>query len=137
MKVLIKYLTTFVQAHYKKEAAMDIDYSKLDPDVIPMVQYFNSIGLPTAMSCAGHKGKPYMSMFWISFSSDVEMKHLVNFMRKHSKDNKGAFASCGHFVQRLIFGPGGPQLSWRYEAANLGAASTDLIKWQRDDAENV
>ena len=37
--------------------------SDYDVDVIPMVEYFNSVGLKTYMSCSGHKDNPYMSMF--------------------------------------------------------------------------
>ena len=45
--------------------------SDYDVDVIPMVEYFNSVGLKTYMSCSGHKDNPYMSMFWIEFDPSV------------------------------------------------------------------
>lgn len=34
--------------------------SDYDVDVIPMVEYFNSVGLKTYMSCSGHKDNPYV-----------------------------------------------------------------------------
>lgn len=30
------------------------DENQLDPEVVPLVEYFNRVGLPTRMSCQGH-----------------------------------------------------------------------------------
>lgn len=51
--------------------------SDYDVDVIPMVEYFNSVGLKTYMSCSGHKDNPYMSMFWIEFDPSVTEQEMM------------------------------------------------------------
>lgn len=60
--------------------------SDYDADVIPMVEYFNSVGLKTYMSCSGHKDNPYMSMFWIEFDPSVTEQDIIDFQRNHGID---------------------------------------------------
>ena len=56
--------------------------SDYDVDVIPMVEYFNSVGLKTYMSCSGHKDNPYMSMFWIEFDPSVTEQDIIDFQQQ-------------------------------------------------------
>lgn len=53
--------------------------SDYDVDVIPMVEYFNSVGLKTYMSCSGHKDNPYMSIFGLSLTQALPNKILLIF----------------------------------------------------------
>ena len=88
----------------------------MDNGVINLVNYFNSIGLKTRMSCEGHYPELInMSLFWISFDQTVNQQDIENFMKTNSDMN-------GWFVQRLIPNYG---LEWRYIAANKEVADID------------
>ena len=52
----------------------------MDKYVIPLVNYFNSQGLKTKMSCEGHN-KTNMSMFWISFTDSIQEQDIINFQK--------------------------------------------------------
>lgn len=52
------------------------DKNQLDPEVIPLVEYFNRVGLPTCMSCQGHNSTN-MSMFWIEFDKKLFSIYLT------------------------------------------------------------
>lgn len=106
----------------------------LDPLVVPMVNYFNTCGLPTSMSCQGHN-KTNMSMFWIQFSDTVTHYDIETFMRHHL-DWRGMFTSCGRFAKRLYGyysvkdGQWNTDERWCYFAATPEAAAEDLRRWQ-------
>lgn len=103
----------------------------LDEGVIPLVEYFNSVGLTTEMSCEGHS-QPSMSMFWISFTPDITQEDITNWMEYHLNE-WGHFTSCGRFVQRFYIVDGGRLVtSYQYLAANKSAAATDLLKWKEE-----
>lgn len=108
----------------------------LDPLVIPMVEYFNKLGLKTCMSCQGHN-KTNMSMFWIEFDKRVTEEDILNFMKKHLTFY-GTFVSCGRFAKRVIgfYNPKSMEWSkgeyWCYFAATPEAADADLQRWQND-----
>ena len=104
--------------------------SDYDVDVIPMVEYFNSVGLKTYMSCSGHKGNPYMSMFWIKFDPSVTEQDIIDFQRNHVNEYN-MFCSCGRFVQRIIATGRSDKImrSHQYMAANVDAANIDLKAW--------
>lgn len=76
------------------------DETKLDPEVIPLVRYFNQVGLPTCMSCQGHN-TTRMSMFWIEFDKSVTNEDIINFQRKHTNEY-GGFCINGRFVIRIL-----------------------------------
>lgn len=128
---------------------MDINYSELDPRVVPLVRYFNDHGLKTMMSCQGH-GIHNMSIFWIQFDRSIDEEDIVKFMmshrvsypiRKEYQSKYGQigwnFVSNGRFARRLTINlVGQPYYSWNYFAANADAADNDLENWiQIDEKE--
>lgn len=112
------------------------DFTDFDPEVIPMVRYFNGTGLPTAMSCQGHPEAPYMHFFWIEFDQDVDRDAVAAFQHRHSVPGHG-FVARGMFCRRLGFGnvhgDPVPNDSFRYVAASAADAMEDLRDWLRDD----
>lgn len=107
--------------------------AELDKEVIPLVQFFNSNGLPTLMSCQGHN-KTNMSMFWIEFDKAVTEADIVTFMRSHL-NWAGMFCSCGRFAKRVYASHNTVYECWCYFAATVEAASTDLYQWTHDTGE--
>jgi hypothetical protein len=96
---------------------------KLDPAVIPLVNYFNSIGLKTHMSCEGHN-QPNKSMFWIEFEKTVTDEDIEAFLiQLQAKYNSSA--TCGCFAMRIFPGPKYTMRRWRYMAATHEAAQCD------------
>lgn len=113
------------------------DPSVIDPLCLPLVEYFNSRGLPTRMSCQGHNDTN-MSMFWIEFDETVGEDAILDFQVHHPSDMMGNFASDGRFAKRLYVamdkdGILRPFSSWHYFAATVAAAMEDLHKWQEMD----
>ena len=109
--------------------------NQLDPEVLPLVSYFNSVGLPTVMSCQGHN-KTNMSMFWIQFDRSVTGEDIIEFQRKHINEY-GCFCCNGRFVMRILAnttGLGtGVEYSYQYMAATIEAAKEDLEDWNGAD----
>lgn len=107
------------------------DETKLDPEVIPLVRYFNQVGLPTSMSCQGHNDTN-MSMFWIEFDKSVTGEDIIDFQRKHT-NKYGGFCCNGRFVMRILAnttGVGaGVEYTYQYMAATVAAAKEDLKHW--------
>lgn len=102
-------------------------YGKMDPMVIPMVEYFNANGLETFMSCQGHS-RINMSMFWIEFEGNVSKKDIIKFQNNHL-NKSGNFCSNGYFANNLYMCDGEICRGWRYFAATIDAADDDLKKW--------
>lgn len=96
---------------------------KLDPAVVPLIEYFNSVGLKTTMSCEGHN-QTNKSMFWIEFSKSVTEEDIENFLNK-LKEERGSSATCGCFAMRIFPGPKYTIRKWRYMAATKEAAQYD------------
>jgi hypothetical protein len=94
--------------------------SGMDPAVLPLVNYFNSIGLKTHMSCEGHN-KTNKSMFWIEFDKNVTEADVEAFLIQLKK-KYGTFATCGCFAMRMFPGPKYTMRRWRYMAATHEAA---------------
>lgn len=105
----------------------------LDPNVIPLVEYFNENGLTTWMSCEGHN-RLYQSMFWISFAHTVTDEDIRSFQRLRTNKN-GGFCSCGRFSKRMITGPCGEIFRWEYSAASIEAANEDLRNWRSNEKD--
>ena len=106
-----------------------------DTDCIPLVAYFNSIGLKTTMCCQGHNNTN-QCLFWIAFDSSVTEDDIRSFMHKHPQrlDKPNSFASCGHFCLRLM--PYHGSNHYIYEAGCTESANGDLYyfltgKWFR------
>lgn len=106
--------------------------NQLDPEVIPLVQYFNQVGLPTCMSCQGHNSTN-MSMFWVEFAPTVTIEDIIKFQRQHT-DKYGAFCCNGRFVIRILANTtgigNGVEHSYQYMAATVEAANSDLEHWR-------
>lgn len=62
-----------------------IDYTQIDPLCIPMIKYFNSIGLVTKFSCEGHDNLFY-NKFQIIFDNCVTDKQIQDFIMRYSND---------------------------------------------------
>ncbi|WP_196031562.1 hypothetical protein [Flavonifractor plautii] len=109
------------------------DGEMLDAEVVPLVRYFNSVGLPTRMSCQGHN-ETNMSMFWIEFDSSVAEEHIIEFQRKHA-NKYGGFCCNGRFVMRILANAtgigSGVERTYQYMAATIKAAHDDLERWKR------
>ena len=104
---------------------MDKNCIELDPAVIPLVEYFNSIGLKTHMSCEGHN-KTNKSMFWIEFDKTVTGEDIEAFLIK-LREKYGSSATNGCFAMRIFPGPKYTIRRWRYMAATQEAARQDYI----------
>lgn len=110
-----------------------IEYEKLDPEVIPMVRYFNENGLTTWMSCQGHN-RTNMSMFWISFHPSVTKEDIIRFCYQHKTEYGCPFLN-GRFVLRLTpHASGRVEERYEYMAATVEAASQDLQRWKNNIA---
>ena len=111
------------------------DENQLDPEVIPLVRYFNEAGLPTRMSCQGHNDTN-MSMFWIEFDKSVTDEDIIDFQRKHANEY-GGFCCNGRFAIRILAnttGVGtGVEYTHQYMAATVAAAKEDLKRWGGSD----
>ena len=112
------------------------DENQLDPEVTPLVQYFNQVGLPTYMSCQGHNSTN-MSMFWIEFNPSVTVEDIIRFQRDRA-NQYGGFCCNWRFVSRILVnttGVGaGVEYSFQYVAATIEAAQQDLEHWKRGDS---
>ena len=102
-----------------------------DPLVISMVEYFNSHGLKTIMSCQGHN-QTNMSMFWIGFDSSVTEEDIIKFQRAHLDVNSN-FCICGRMNKRYVVGENGVWTRFEYDAATVDAANKDLLRWMLID----
>lgn len=104
-----------------------MDYTDFDPLVVPMVEYFNSHGLKTVMSCQGHNNTD-MSMFWISFDKSVTEEDIIKFQQEHL-DIYGNFCIFGRMNKRYIAGKDEIWTFFEYDAATVEAADRDLLYW--------
>ncbi len=119
----------------KKMIDKPINYDELDEGVVPMVKYFNEIGLKTKMSCSGHPGTE-MKMFWIEFDRSVTEKDILEFQENHCMQYFG-FTSNGFFCKRFYLDKSTNKLvkfeSYRYVAYSVDDAMEDLTRWKLDD----
>ena len=74
-----------------------INYSQLDPKCIPLVKFFNAIGLKTIMCCEGHSNRS-VHKFWIEFSKEITDEDIYNFMEKVNP----TYYSCKKSEEQLI-----------------------------------
>lgn len=118
-----------------------VDYSKLDPGVVPLVKYFNKNGLKTVMSCEGHDDHG-SSMFWIEFDPKVTQKDLIKFQKKHTREYFG-FCANGFFCKRFFLDmPDGSSdaqtiSGYYYVAHDKDKAAQDLLLWNLHDLIGV
>lgn len=107
------------------------DAELLDADVVPLVRFFNSVGLVTSMSCQGHN-ETNMSMFWIQFDKSVTEEDIIEFQRRHTNEY-GGFCCNGRFVMRILANTtgigSGVERTYQYMAATVKAAQGDLERW--------
>lgn len=111
--------------------------NNIDTECLPLVQYFNELGLITEQSCQGHNDTN-MSMFWIEFHEDITEDDIIEFQCNHL-DEHGCFISNGRFAKRLFVccDDGEPAIHsyfrWHYFAATIMAAREDLRRWKDMD----
>jgi hypothetical protein len=99
---------------------------QLEPAVIPLVDYFNSVGLKTIMSCEGHNNTN-MSMFWIDFSTKVTDDDIKNFLFGLN-EKYGSAATFGKFAKAISVGRNNEvHFRWRYMAATKNSAACDWV----------
>lgn len=108
-------------------------WEDLDPEVVPMVQFFNENGLVTRMSCQGHN-QTDMSLFWIEFDPSINELDIMRFQEKFL-NWQGNFCSNGSFAQIAYVGDGEPHRCWKYIAASSVAANDDLSEWKHHQDE--
>ena len=130
-----RIIVTKLVEKYPSGAKTSFDESGMDPGVIPLVNYFNRVGLKTIMSCQGH-GTVNQSVFWIEFDPSVTEEDVIAFQRKHARDYDGAFCSNGDFAWRFYLLEGETYRSLRYIVGTIVAANDDLKRWQEDDRKN-
>lgn len=109
----------------------------MDPRVIPLVEYFNKIGLHTSQSCEGHPGTS-MKFFWIEFDRVVTEEMIIEFQKKHTRRDFG-FCSNGMFCKRFFYDDDGKDVisSYRYVAHSPDDADKDLTQWLTEDEFGV
>ena len=71
-----------------------IDYKNINEICVPMVKYFNSIGLNTKYSCQGHDDLNHI--FFIQFKDSVSDEDIENFL-SHYENNYGNNPFNGRF----------------------------------------
>lgn len=111
-----------------------------DKECIPLVEYFNEQGLPTAMCCSGEKGHGF-GLFYIYFKKEVGEQEVLSFMERHSithtfpEKTCTYFSSMGWFCKRLFY-PN--DYFWCYIASSIERANMDLkmFKWIDKEREN-
>lgn len=75
----------------------EIDYTQIDEKCIPIVKYFNSIGLITKFSCQGHNNHSHNS-FSIMFDDSIGDEIIYQYIEKYSNAyNHTPF--CGKFTK--------------------------------------
>ena len=89
-----------------------IDYSQIEEKCIPLVKFFNSIGLKTKYCCEGHEHSPN-SKFFIIFDKSISDEKFINFIEKFSnKYNHSPFR--GSFSKWYRKTSGKIVYNWQY-----------------------
>lgn len=109
------------------------DCHDIDPEVVPMVQFFNENGLVTSMSCQGHN-QTNMSLFWIEFDPSITEQDIVRFQSEFL-NWQGNFCSNGSFAQVAYVCDKEIHRRWKYIAASSVAANDDLNEWKNHQDE--
>lgn len=94
---------------------------EVDDNCVPLVQYFNNIGLDTKYSCEGHK---LGENFEVMFEDYIKDEQIVNFIKQYSnKCNHTPF--CGQFVKWVRKMSGQITFNWIYVARDKLWAARD------------
>ena len=65
----------------KKLNISEEEYDNIDKLCLPFIEFFNSNGLETFMSCEGHNDDN-LHTFWICFSENVTDEHIHKFIER-------------------------------------------------------
>ena len=76
---------------------MDINYNEIDEKCIPMVKFFNDIGLHTKFSCQGHNNTK-MNDYYIMFDESITDDDINVFLTKCS-NNMDHTPFIGKFIK--------------------------------------
>ena len=113
---------------------MNIPYDEMDKDCVPIVKFFNDVGLKTSMCCQGHN-LTNMSLFWVEFDKSITESDILKFMAMFKRPFPIGkyFVSNGTFAERIIlYKNGAVGKRWRYVAASSIAANDDLRRWKEN-----
>ena len=103
---------------------MDIDYNEIDPICIPMVEFFNEIGLTTEYSCQGHNNEMNWE-FYIIFNESVNDQDIINFMSKLKYTTKGEFKKWARNIEYPI-GCKTLKMNWVYKVEGYVIIHKDI-----------
>lgn len=97
---------------------------QIDRACVPLVKYFNEIGLDTKHCCEGHK---IGENFYIMFEDYIEDEKVIQFLDKYSnKYDHSPF--CGKFLKWYRKLNGEIVNNWTYIAENKSYANMDIGK---------
>ena len=113
------------------------DKAKIDPECLPLVEYFNRHGLTTAMSCQGHNNTN-MSMYWIDLPQALVKKTLSGSSRSICLAywvilHPTGGLPCACIWLWMITDAYVLLKGWHYFAATVDAAFEDLEQWKSYD----
>lgn len=111
-----------------------IDYEEIDPLCIPMVKFFNAIGLETEFSCQGHD-TDLNNSFEILFSSRVQDCDIFDFLERFKNKQKIYTPLIGRFLKWMRKVEGEIVLNWVYSISF--SSPLDNQKFAKDDLNTM
>lgn len=123
---------------------MEINYNDIDEKCIPMVKFFNSVGLTTKYSCQGHDSTN--ARFYIMFEESVCDENIIDFLTKFgNKYDHTPFVGMFQKWTRKISGV--IQGNWSYSVcfgdykinqrfAQLDLEKMNIVLQQNNEEEN-
>lgn len=92
-----------------------INYDEIDELCVPMVKFFNNIGLTTEFSCQGH-GNEFLNEFYIMFDQSVTDSMIYDFISKYSEGYSHTPFN-GKFIKWIRKYDGDINSSWCYSVS--------------------
>lgn len=113
--------------HLQEEVIINNQKFLCDSKCIPLVKFFNDIGLMTEFSCES-QGDAHI--FRIIFTEQVTDNIIENFIIKYGS-NKHQSMTLGQFSNWARVDNGKFTKTWMYEAETIEDADTDLELFKR------
>lgn len=120
---------------------IEVNYEEIDELCIPLVKFFNSVGLITEFSCQGHDNRLHNS-FQIIFHKSVTDEIITEFIKKYSGNYEHS-PFCGRFVKWARKLSGEVVCTWEYVISygdyekNQRYACSDYCKLITNDETEV
>jgi hypothetical protein len=96
---------------------------EIDDKCVPLIEYFNSVGLDTKFCCEGHK---VGQNFYIMFEDYITDEQMMGFLEKYSnRYDHSPF--CGLFVKWYRKMDGEIKSNWMYIAEEYKYAILDKL----------